>query len=98
LPLPLEEHVRIVLLENERGSKIYRAVADGWASYRELYPQRHRWVRKSSARHMVWEEVARRLKSVADADPGMNIREHQDTLSIIVDDEVLFRVKHAIQP
>lgn len=95
MPLPLEDHVRMVLLEHERGAKIYSAVVDGWNSYQELYPQRHRWIRKSSARHMVWEEVARRLKAIAVDDPGATVLEHQDTLSLMMDDEVLLRLKHA---
>jgi hypothetical protein len=44
---------------------------------------------------MVWEEVARRLKGIAAEDPGIVVLEHRDTLSLIVDDEVLLRLKHA---
>jgi hypothetical protein len=95
MPVPLEEHVRLVLLENERGAKFYRAVREGWSAYEQLYPQRHSWIRKSSARHMVWEEVGRRLKAVAADDSGMAVLEHRDTLSLIIEDEVLFRLKHA---
>jgi len=95
LPLPLEDHVRLVLLERERGTRLYKAVAEGWNSYEELYPQRHRWLRKSSARHMVWEEVARRLKAVAADDSDVTVLEHQDTLSLIIEDEVLLRLKHS---
>lgn len=95
MPIPLQDHVRMVLLENERGAKIFAAVVEGWKSYQDLYPQRHRWLRKSSARHMVWEEVARRLRGVASVDHGMTVLEHQDTISLIMDDEVLFRLKHA---
>jgi hypothetical protein len=95
MPVPLEDHVRLVLLENERGAKFFRAVREGWNDFAKAYPQRHRWIRKSSARHMVWEEVARRLKAVAADDPGIAVLEHRDTLSLIIEDEVLFRLKHA---
>lgn len=95
MPLPLEDHVRQVLLENDRGTKFYQAVQGGWAALEELYPQRHRWRRKSSARHMVWEEIVQRLYDVAAADPLIKPIEHRDTVSLIVENEVLFRLKFA---
>lgn len=95
MPLPLEEHVRLVLLENERGVKFHRAIDEGWRAFADLYPQRHGWIRKSSARHMAWEEIARRLSAVAVSDPGIIPVRHRDTLSLVVEDEVLFRLKHA---
>lgn len=95
MPLPLEEHVRQVLLENDRGLKFFQAAKDGWAAFDENYPQRHQWRRKSSTRSMVWEEVVKRLVAVAADDQGVTVIEHSDTLSLIIDDEVLFRLKHA---
>ena len=95
MPLPLEEHVRQVLLERDRGQRFFDAAQKGWVAFSEQYPQRHTWRRKSSARHMVWEEVVRRLMVVAADDPGIVPIEHRDTLSLVVDNEVLFRVKHA---
>ncbi len=95
MPLPLEEHVRQVLLENERGTQIYKAVQGGWKAFQEGFPQRHKWRRKSSSRHMVWEEVTNRLAVIASHDDGVSIVEHRDTVSLIFDDEVLLRLKHA---
>ncbi|MBJ3777551.1 hypothetical protein [Acuticoccus mangrovi] len=95
MPLPLEDYVRQVLLENGRGAKIHEAVAEGWAAFQSLYPQRHQWRRKSSSRHMMWEEVAQRLAVIAADDQGIDAVEHQDTLSLIVEGAVLIRLKHA---
>ena len=95
MPLPLEEHVRQVLLENERGTHIFNAVHDGWKAFQDHYPQRHQWRRKSSSRHMVWEEVTKRLAAIASSDDGVSLVEHRDTVSIVVDNEVLLRLKHA---
>lgn len=44
---------------------------------------------------MMWEEVAQRLKAVAASDPAIEAVEHQDTLSLILEGEVLIRLKHA---
>ncbi|MGY9038387.1 MAG: hypothetical protein ACKVLA_11270 [Rhodobacterales bacterium] len=95
MPLPLEEHVRQVLLENDRGLKLFQAASDGWSAFDTGYPQRHQWRRKSTSRAMVWEEVVKRLVAVAADDQGITVIEHSDTLSLIVDDEVLVRLKHA---
>lgn len=95
MPLPLEDHVRCVLLENERGNKFYKAVEQGFASFLSGYPERGRWRRKATARHLVWEEIGRNLISLADDDDGIKPIKHRDTLSLIVEDEVLFRLKHA---
>lgn len=95
MPLPLEEHVRQVLLENERGTDIYRAVQDGWKAFQDNYPQRHQWRRKASSRSMVWEEITKRLAVLASSGDGLKLIEHRDTVSLILDDEVLLRLKHA---
>lgn len=94
MPLPLEDHVRLILLERERGQRLYEAVAKGWEAFTVNQPRRGLWRRKSSSRHMVWEEVAARLVQMTD-DDGVKILEHRDTLSLIFDDEVMVRLKHA---
>ena len=95
MPIPLEEHVRQLLLERDRGVQIYQAVVDGWSAFQERYPQRHQWRRKSSSRAMVWEEIVRRLAEICAADEGLVLVEHRDTISLVLEDEVLLRLKHA---
>ena len=94
MPLPLEEHVRLILLEQERGRRLFDAVSDGWAAFNTNYPRRPLWRRKSSARAMMWEEVAAHLVQMDDG-RGVRVVEHRDTLSLVLDDEVLVRFKHA---
>jgi hypothetical protein len=94
MPLPLEQHVRMVLLEKNRGQRLYEAVAEGWEAFKRNQPRRGLWIRKSTTRAMVWEEVASRLAALAD-DDGVEVLDHSDTRSLIFDDEVLVRVKHA---
>ena len=94
MAVPLEDHVRQILLENGRGVKFHGAVAQGWAALSD-YPQRGRWRRKSTMRHIVWEEIVQRLLQIAADDPRIVPIEHRDTVSLIVEDEVLFRLKFA---
>ena len=92
--IPLEDHVRQILVENDRGARFYDAVTQGWAAAAG-YSQRGRWRRKSTLRHIVWEEVTRRLVQVAADDPHIVPVSHRDTMSLVIRDEVLLRLKHA---
>ncbi len=94
MPLPLEDYVRLILLEQDRGRRLFEAVNSGWASFNLNQPRRHLWMRKSSARHMVWEEVATQLVQMRD-DNGVEVLKHRDTLSLIFEGEVMVRLKHA---
>lgn len=94
MPLPLEEYVRLILSERNRGQRLHEAVRSGWAAFLFNQPRRHLWRRKSSSRHMVWEEVATQLAQLAD-DDGVEVLEHKDTLSLIIEREVMIRLKHA---
>ena len=95
MPVPLEDHVRQILLENQRGAKLYAAVSEGWNRATKKYPERDRWRRKSTFRSIVWEEMTDELASVVASDNDLTWLPHQDTISIIAEDEVLFRLKHA---
>lgn len=95
MPVPLEDHVRQILLERDRGSKFHAAVATGWRSAIQKNPDRNWWRRKTTFRSVVWEEVTNELASVAAGDDNLEWLPHQDTVSIIAENEVLFRLKHA---
>lgn len=95
MPTPLEDHVRAVLLERDRGKKIFEAISGGWSDFKESYPESASWLRKSAARNVFCEVVWKRLKLIAVEDAGFKVIEHRDTLSFLIEDEVLLRLKHA---
>lgn len=95
MPLPLEDHVRAVLLERDRGQRLFAALRDAWRDFTATYPRRHRWVRKASSRNLFWEEVIPRFRAIELSDDGVEVIAHADTVSVVMDDEVLFRLKHA---
>jgi len=95
MPLPLKEFVHQVLLENGRAPLIYQALIRAWRTTADKYPERARWRRKSTFRGLVWEEVVRELAEIGISDADFQIVEHRDTASFIMEDAVLFRVKHA---
>lgn len=95
MPLPLEDHVRAVLLENDRGQRLYEALDDAWSEFINKYPERSSWQRKSASRNLFWECARTKLKQLAIDDKAVEAVEHRDTLSLVIEDEVLFRLKHA---
>lgn len=95
MPLPLKEFVQHVLLENNRAAKIHNAVVNAWSRTVERYPERAMWQRKATFRGIVWEEIVRDLSALTLEDAGFHVERHRDTASFIIEQEVLFRVKHA---
>ena len=95
MPVPLEDLVRAVLIENDRGPKLHRAISDAWTTFAEVYPDRPRWRRKATRRNVFWEVAAEAIIAAVADDPGVRIIEHRDTVSILINDEVLLRLKHA---
>ena len=93
--MPLKEFVRQVLLENGRAPLIYQAVGRAWRTAIEKYPERARWRRKSTFRALVWEEMVRELSEIGVEDADFVILEHRDTVSFIIEDSILVRLKHA---
>lgn len=95
MPVPLQEFVRQVLLENDRGAKFHCAIHQAWEAIKADYRQRNRWRRKATLRAVMWEETIKRLAEVVADDPDLTLIEHDDTVSIIAEGAVLFRLKHA---
>lgn len=95
MPTPLEDHVRAVLLERDRGRRMFEALSSAWAEFKAKYPERGSWQRKSTSRNVFWEVARKHLKRMALDDDGFEAIEHRDTLSVLMEDEVLARLKHA---
>lgn len=95
MPTPLEDHVRAVLLERERGKNLFSAISAAWVEFCKRYPERSSWQRKSASRNLFWEVARKHLKRVTLDDDGISVVEHRDTFSLVVEDEILMRFKHA---
>ncbi len=95
MPLPLRDFVQQVLLEKSRAAKIHRAVHRAWKHAVDTYPERGGWIRKASFRGLVWEVAVRELETIGRDDPDFRFVPHRDTVSFVIEDEVLIRFKHA---
>ena len=95
MPLPLKESVRQVLSEHDRSTKIRTAIYLAFQTVCETYPQRSWFRRKATIRDLMWEHSVDNLIGSIGSDPGVYVLRHHDTVSFILDDAVLLRVKKA---
>ncbi|WP_313606330.1 hypothetical protein [Rhizobium sp.] len=95
MALPLRDYVQQVLIERDRASQIHAAVHNAWQQTKDKYPERGRWVRKSTFRGLMWEAAVRELEKIGHDDPDFSSVFHCDTASFVIEQAVLFRFKHA---
>lgn len=95
MPTPLEDYVRQVLSKSERNTKIRNAIYSAWSTVCSKYPQRSWFRRKTTVRGLMWEHAVDNLVEAIGGDPGVFVLRHHDTVSFILDDAVLLRVKKA---
>ncbi|WP_440978598.1 hypothetical protein ACQHGV_13580 [Sphingomonas pseudosanguinis] len=95
MPLPLEDHVRGSLETGQRGAKFFTAIHEAWSEFTDEYPERRLWTRKATSRNVFWERVITKLRAIASSDSTIEFVEHHDTVSLVIDDQILLRLKHA---
>lgn len=94
MPTPLEDFVKQVLAEHDRGDKIRRAFEHANTAVNAM-ASIATYRRKSTRRALFWEEAVDKLIELTYGDPGLQIVHHHDTVSFIFDDAVLVRLKKA---
>ena len=92
---PSQDQVQAILAKNGRAQAFRDAFLYGWEEAHRRIPEIASFARVSSKRALVWEFTLQRLKSNLADDPGFRTLRHMDTVSIILDGEVLLRLKKA---
>ena len=92
---PDEAFVRATLEKRARGATLRSAIQGGWNSLIEKHPERVWWRRKATRAGLVWEYSVQNVITALDADEGVRVIPHNDTVSFILDDQVLVRFKKA---
>lgn len=95
MPIPNRALINQIFAKDGRASKLHGAILRAWDTATTKYPERARWVRKSTFRAIVWEYVINEFGTLADGDASFNAVFHRDTASFMLDDAVLFRFKRA---
>src|SRR4051794_27912554 len=92
---PDESTARKVLQKNDRGLKLRRAMADAWGACVNQYPARAWWRRKSTRAAIMWEHAVQNAILAFDDDSEIKPVRHYDTMSFVMDDVLLLRIKKA---
>lgn len=70
-----------------------QAMLDAWTEIDEKYPDRAWWRRKGTHRGLMWEYTVK--NAIDRLGPGVRVLAHNDTISLIFDEELLVRSKKA---
>lgn len=92
---PSLDRVQQVLSVRDRGLILRRGISRAWATVREKYGDAAWWRRKTTTAGLVWEYAVENVISGLEGDDGARTLPHDDTVSFILDDEVLVRLKRA---
>ena len=95
MPKPDETIVRQVLAENGRDALLRAAMLNGWGDLKEKQPDRAWWRRRATRAALVWEYSVNHAIDAFKDDKGVQVVPHFDTISFIMDDAVLVRLKKA---
>jgi hypothetical protein len=95
MPRPVEPVVKEVLKKNNRGLLLRKSMVSAWDAMIANYPDRAWWRRKSTRAALVWEHAVNNSIAALHEDKGVFVQRHYDTVSFIIDDVVLLRLKKA---
>jgi hypothetical protein len=95
MPQPVESVVREAVRKNDRAIHLRAATSGAWETLKAKYPDRAWWRRKSTRAAVVWEEAVNNAIAALGKDKGVCVVRHFDTVSFVMDDIVLLRLKKA---
>lgn len=94
MPTPHQPTVRHLLKERGRDLIIRQAIEDAWATVKGM-PGRAWWRRKTTTAELVWEHMIENVIAGLADDRDVRVVTHHDTVSFIIGDTVLMRMKKA---
>lgn len=93
MPTPQQPTVRQLLGKNGRHVILRRSLEDAWEEVKAT--RKPWWRRKTTVAELFWEEaVENTITGFAD-DAGIVVVPHHDTVSFVIEDTVLMRIKKA---
>jgi hypothetical protein len=95
MPTPVESVIRDVLRKNDRAAQLRVATSGAWQALKEKYPDQAWWRRKSTRAAIIWEEAVNNAIASFSRDKGVCLVRHYDTVSFVMDDTILLRLKKA---
>jgi hypothetical protein len=92
---PVEAYAKDVLSRGNRGALLRAAMFDGWETLKAKQPDRAWWRRKSTRAAVVWEYAVNNAIDALKDDKDVQVISHYDTISLVIEDGLLVRLKKA---
>ncbi|HUB16205.1 MAG TPA: hypothetical protein VMB34_29950 [Acetobacteraceae bacterium] len=92
---PVASYAKEVLKRGNRGALLRAAMLGGWDSLKVQQPDRAWWRRKSTRAAVVWEYSVNNAIDALKDDKGVRVVSHYDTISLVIEDGLLVRLKKA---
>jgi hypothetical protein len=94
MPTPHQPTVRNLLKERGRDAILRAAIEDAWTKVKAM-PDRAWWRRKTTSAELVWEHMVQNAIAGFADDPDVHVVAHHDTISFVIGETVLVRMKKA---
>jgi hypothetical protein len=94
MPTPHQPTVRNLLKERGRDVILRNAIEDAWSKVKAM-PDRAWWRRKTTSAELIWEHMVHNAIAGFADDPDVRVVAHHDTISFVIEDMVLLRLKKA---
>lgn len=92
---PVESYAKEVLRRGNRGALLRTAMLNGWEALKAKQPDRAWWRRKSTRAGIVWEYSVNNAIDAFKDDKDVVVIPHFDTISFVIEDGLLVRLKKA---
>ena len=94
MPIPFQDDVVAAIERHDRDLRCRAAIEAAWSFVQGRYPELAWFRRKSTARHLMWEHSVQNVIEAME-DTGVRPIPHHDTVSFVLDDKILVRLKKA---
>ena len=94
MPTPHQPTVRKLLKDRGRDAILRDAIESAWTKVKAM-PDRAWWRRKTTTAELVWEHMVENAIAGFADDADVRVVAHHDTISFLIEEKVLMRVKKA---
>ncbi|HEX8534645.1 MAG TPA: hypothetical protein VF662_10790 [Allosphingosinicella sp.] len=95
MPVPDRETIVALIERGDRDIRCRLAIEEAWATVKSKYDSLAWFRRKSTARALMWEYSVQGVIAALQEDRDIRAVPHHDTVSFIIQDKVLMRLKKA---
>lgn len=95
MPVPVQDEIVAIIERDDRDFRCRGAIESAWSTVKARYPDLGWFRRKSTARSLMWEHSVQGVIDALAGDRDVRAVRHYDTVSFIIEDKALVRLKKA---